>query len=72
MRKAYQQRYLDTNSLLDKAIVSSGFRNWKDGTSKFAKREGSCCHADAVLKLVFVPSFTQDIGELFSSQLARD
>ena len=70
--KAYQQRHLDTNSLLEKAFVSSGFRNWKDATSKFAKHEGSRCHADAVLKLVSVPSSTRDIGELFSSQLARD
>ena len=70
--KAYQQRHLDANSLLEKVFVSSGFRNWNDATNKFAKHEGSRCHADVVLKLVPIPSSTRDIGELFSSQLARD
>ena len=57
---------------LENPFVLSGFRNWKDATSKFAKHKVSQFRLDAVLKLVFVPCSTQDIGELFSSQLTRD
>ena len=70
--RAYQQSHLQTCSLLEKAFISSGFSNWKDGTIKFAKHESSCCHADAVLKLVTLPASTTDIGELFSHQLEKD
>ena len=52
--------------------VSKGFSNWKNATSLLQKHQGSKCHREAVEVMVTLPATTQDIGELFSSQQARD
>ena len=46
--------------------------NWKDATAKFAKHEGSRCHKDSVLKTITLPATTSDVGEMLSSQLAKE
>ena len=52
---------------LEQTFISTGFCNWKDATTKFAKHEGSQCHKEAVLKSVTLPSSTRNVGEMLSS-----
>ena len=69
---AYQNNHLQATHCLEQAFISKGFCNWKDATSKFAKHEKSQCHKDAVLKAITLPGSTGDVGEMLSSQLARE
>lgn len=55
------------HSKADNSFITSGFTNWKDETTKFAKHEQSECHSEVVLKLVTLPKQTRDIGELLWS-----
>ena len=61
-----------TGPSLERTFVSMGFSNWKDAIVKFSKHEGSQCHKDSVLKTVTLPTTSSDVGEMLSSQLARE
>ena len=69
---AYQNNHLQSAHCLEQTFISSGFSNWKDATAKFAKHEGSRCHKDSVLKTITLPATTSDVGEMLSSQLAKE
>ena len=69
---AYQAKHLQSTHSLEQAFISTGLSNWKDATAKFAKHEGSRCHKDSVLKTITLPATTSDVGEMLSSQLAKE
>ena len=69
---AYLNNHLQSAHCLEQTFISSGFSNWKDATAKFAKHEGSRCHKDSVLKTITLPATTSDVGEMLSSQLAKE
>ena len=69
---AYQNNHLQYAHCLEHTFISSGFSNRKDATTKFAKQEGSRCHKDSVLKTITLPATTSDVGEMLSSQLAKE
>ena len=69
---AYQNNQLQSAHCLEKTFISTGFSNWKDAIAKFTKHEGSHCHKDAILKTITLPATTNDVGELLSSQLAKE
>ena len=68
---AFQNRPLHSVSNLEQTFISTGFSNWKDATTKFNKPEASQCHKDAVLKTITLPATTGNVGEILSSQLAK-
>ena len=70
--KAYYQKKLDNCSSLETTYISTGYTNWKDASVRFNKHENSRCHKDAVLKTVTIPASCKDIGEVLSSQLAKE
>ena len=57
---------------MENTFISTGFSNWKDATARFTKHEASQCHKEAVLKAITLPATTSDVGEMLSSQLARE
>ena len=67
---AYKNNHLHSIPSLEKTFVSTGFS--KDAIAKFSKHEGSQCHKDSVLKTVTLPTTSSDVGEMLSSQLARE
>ena len=69
---AYQNNLLQSAHCLEPTFISTGFSNWKDATAKFSKHEGSLCHKDSVLKTITLPSTTSDVGEMLTSQLAKE
>ena len=69
---AYQNNLLQSAHCLEPTFISTGFSNWKDATAKFSKYECSLCHKDSVLKRITLPATTSDIGEMLSSQLAKE
>ena len=69
---AYQNNHLHSAHCLERTFISTGFSNWKDATAKFAKHEGSQCHKDSVLKVMTLPATFGDVGEMLSSQLAKE
>ena len=69
---AYQNNHLQSAHCLEQTFISSGFSNWKDATAKFANHEGSRCYKDSVLKTITLPATTSDVGEMLSSQLAKE
>ena len=54
------------------AFISNGFTNWKDATVIFAIHVSSKCHKVAVLKMVTLPSSTNNMLECLSTQLKRE
>ena len=56
----------------DYAFLTRGFQNWKDATRTFRFHEKSTCHVKAVEKVITLPETTKHIGELLSSQVAKD
>ena len=70
--KASLQKKLQWSSSADMAFISRGFVNWKDATVKFSLHLSSTCHKEAVLKMVTMPSSSNNVGELLSSQLAKE
>ena len=68
---AFQNNHLHSVSNLEQMFISTGFLNWKDATTKFNKHEASQCHKEAVLKTVTLPAITGNVGEMLSSQLAK-
>ena len=68
----FKNNHLLSTPCLEKTFISTGFSNWKDATAKFAKHEGSRCHKDSVLKTITLPGTTSDVGEMLSSQLAKE
>ena len=62
---------MNSVSNLEQTFISTGFSNWKDATSKFNKHESSQCHKEAVLKTITLPATTGNVGEILSSQLAK-
>lgn len=70
--KAYSEKKLDSIGTLESTYISSGYTNWKDACVKFPNHEMSRCHKDAVLKTVTLPATTQNVGELLSSELAKE
>ena len=69
---AYQRNLLTSAHCMEKTFISTGYSNWKDTTTKFAKHEGSRYHKDSVLKTVSLPATTSDVGEILYSQLAKE
>lgn len=57
-------------TILSSVEVSS--YNWNDASVKFANHESSKCHKEAVLKVVTLPSTTQDVAESLSAQHQHD
>lgn len=70
--QASAQKKLQWSSNLDLAFISKGFANWKDATVKFAIHESSKCHKEAVLKMVTLPSSTNDVAESLSKALKKE
>ena len=68
---AHKKNQLHSVSNLEQNFISTGFHNWKDATAKFSKHESSQCHKEAVLKIITLPTTTGDVGEMMSSQLAK-
>ena len=68
---AFQNNHLRSVSNLEQMFISTGFSNWKDATTKFNKHEASQCHKEAVLKTITLPATTGNVGEMLSSQLAK-
>ena len=66
--KAYQQNKLHGVSNMESTYISTGYRNWKEATTRFPMHESSRCHKDAMLKMVTLPATTHDIGEVLSQQ----
>ena len=69
---AYQKNLLQSAHCFEQAFISTGFSNWKDAIAKFSKHEVSRCHKDSVLKTITLPATTRDVGELLSSQIAKE
>ena len=69
---AYHNNHLQSAHCLEQTFISTGFSNRKDATAKFAKHEGSRCHKDSVLMTITLPATTSDVGEMLSSQLAKE
>ena len=69
--QASAQKKLQWSSNLDLAFVSKGFMNWKDATTKFPIHESSKCHREAVLKMITLPSSTNNVAESLSNTLKR-
>lgn len=69
---AYKNNHLESDRCLEQTSISTGFSNWKDAATKFCKHEGSRCHKDAVLKTTTLPATTPDVGEMLSSELAKE
>lgn len=63
---------MESDRCLERTFISIGFSNWKDAATKFCKDEGSQCHKDAVQMTTTLPATTRDVGEMLSSQLARE
>ena len=57
---------------MEPTIITTDFSNWKDATTKVSKDEGNLCHKESVLKTITLPTTTCDIGEMLSSQLAKE
>ena len=70
--QASAQKKLQWSFNLDVAFISKGFTNWKDATVKFAIHEASKCHKEAVLKMVTLPSLTQNVAECMSNSLKKE
>ena len=66
--KAYQQNKLHGVSNMESTYISTGYRNWKEATTRFPMHESSRCHKDAMLTMVTLPATTRDIGETLSQQ----
>ena len=69
---AYQNDLMHSSHCLEPTFISTGFSNWKDATAKLSKHEGSLCHKDSVLKTTSFRATTSDVGEMLSSQLAKE
>ena len=67
----YQNNLLHSAHCLEPTFISTEFSNWKDATANFSK-QGSLCHKDSVLKTITLPATTSDVGEMLSSQLAKE
>ena len=61
------KEYNLTNASVEKAFISTGFRNWKKATIKFAGHESSKCNLKAMQRLYVVPKTTSDVGESLST-----
>ena len=70
--QASAHKKLQWSSNLDLAFTSKGFTNWKDAPAKFAIHESSKCHKEAVLKMVTLPSSTQNVAESLSNVLKKE
>ena len=70
--QASAQKKLQWSSSSDLAFISKGFTNWKDATVKFSIHEASKCHKESVLKMVTLPSTTQNIAECWSNSLKKE
>ena len=46
--------------------------NWKDAKVKFAIHKASKCHKEMVLKMVTLPSSTQNMAECLSNLLKKE
>ena len=66
--KACQQNTLHRVPYMETTYISTGYKNWKESTTRFPVHESSRCHKDAVLKMVTLPATTRDIGETLSQQ----
>ena len=53
---------------MESTYISTGYRNWKETTTRFPMHESSRCHKDAMLTMVTLPATTRDIGETLSQQ----
>ena len=56
---------------MESTYISTGYRNWKEATTRFPMHESSRCHKDAMLTMVTLPATTRDIGETLSQQHIR-
>ena len=70
--QASAQKKLQWSPNLDLAFISKGFTNWKGATVKFAIHESSKCHKEAVLKMVTLPSSTNNVAESLSNALKKE
>ena len=66
--KAFQQNKLHGISNIESTYISTGYKNWKEATTRFPMHDSSRCHKDAMLKMVTLPATTCDIGETLSQQ----
>ena len=69
---ACQSNLLQSAHSLEQTFISTGVLNWKDATAKFSKHEGSRCQKDSMLKTITLPTTICDVGEVLSSQLAKE
>ena len=53
---------------METTYISTGYKNWKEATTRFPVHESSRCHKDTMLKMVTLPATTRDIGETLSQQ----
>ena len=53
---------------MESTYISTGYKNWKEATTKFSMHESSRCHKDAMFKIVSLPATTCDIGETLSQK----
>ena len=70
--QASAQKKLQWSSSSDLAFISKGFTNWKDATVKFSIHEASKCHKESVLKMVTLPSTTQNVAECWSNSPKKE
>ena len=68
---ANKNNHLHSVSNLEQTFISTGFSNWKDGTTKLMKHEASECHKVAVLKTITLPATTGNVGKMLSSELGK-
>jgi len=72
MHQCLPKQSTSGSSFFRESFISTGFLNWKDAVAKLNKHEGSHCPKDAVLATVTLPATTNDVSELWSTQLAKD
>ena len=48
---------------METTYISTGYKNWKQVTSRFPLHESSRCNRDAVLKMATLPATTRDISK---------
>ena len=53
---------------MESTYISTGYKNWKEATTRFPMHENSRCHKDAMHKMVTLPATTRDIGKALSQQ----
>ena len=64
-------KFDSTPLFIEKAFISTGFRNRKKATTKFSSHEKSKCHNEAMQRVYVVPKTTKDVGEWLSTMYAE-